>query len=132
MSKITPAKLTLEDFKEQRDWIGPLFSVLNSFTESIVKAFSNQLNVEDNLFQEIKEVKWRNSSGDFPLKFQTKFTANPKGLLPIFLFNNTLSANSTETPKVNWSYSDGMISISSITGLTTDSTYTIRLLLIYG
>ena len=130
--KLTPAKLTLEDFKDQRDWIGPLFSVLNQFTGDIVQAFSNAINIEDNLYQEIKEIKFKNSSQNFPLKFATKFKANPKGILPIYLYNNTLSAYSTQTPQVAWGYADGDVSMTSITGLTADSTYTIRLYVIYG
>jgi hypothetical protein len=132
LSKLIPAKLTLEDFPEQRSWIGPLFSILNSFTGDLVRAFSNQLTVGDNLFQEIKEVKFVNQSGDFPLKFKTKFIANPQGLTPIYLFDNTVNAYSPLTPQVVWSYADGTISISNISGLTANTTYTIRLLLIYG
>lgn len=130
--KLSPAKLTLEDFPKQRDWIGPLFSILNAFTGDIVRAFSNQLNIEDNLYQEIKEYKFKNSTNDFPLKFQTKFNVSPKGMIPIYVFNNTLSTFSTTAPVVVWSFAEGTLSISSITGLTTDSTYTIRFLIFYG
>jgi len=132
MSKIKPAKLTLEDFKEQREWIGPLFSILNGFTGDLVAALNNGLTVEDNLRQEIKEIKFKNSSSDYPVKFKAKFNLNPKGMYPIYFYNNTLSAYSTQTPWVEWSYSDGLISISNVSGLTADSQYTIRLLVVYG
>lgn len=132
MSKLQPAKLTLEDFKEQRSWISPLFSVLNSFTGDIVRAFSNGINVEDNLYQEIKEIKWRSSSGDFPLKFRPKFNVNPKGLFPIYLYNNTLGTYSILAPWIVWTYTNGDVVISDISGLTVGNTYTIRILVIYG
>jgi len=132
MSKLNPAKLTLEDFPKQRDWIGPLFTVLNSFTGDLVGALSNGINVEDNLFQEIREIKWRNSSGDYPLKFRSKFKTNPKGLYPIYLFDHTTNAYSTLQPWVVWSYNEGSILISNISGLTSGTTYTIRLKVEYG
>lgn len=130
--KLSPAKLTLEDFKEQREWIGKLFSVLNAFTGDVVRAFSNQITVEDNLYQEIKEIKFKNTTNDYPLKFRTKFVSSPKGLAAIYLYDETLGAYSTETPQVVWSYSDGQVSISNISGLTASTTYSIRLLVIYG
>ena len=130
--KINPAKLTVEDFKEQQSWITPLFQALNQFTGDVVRAFSNQLSVEDNLFQEVKEIKFRNSSGDYPLKFRTKFTVFPRGILPIYLFDHSTNSFSTLAPWVVWSYSDGQVVISNISGLTPDVTYSIRLNVIYG
>jgi len=130
--RLRPAKLTLEDFQAQKDWIGPLFQVLNGFTEDIVTAFANRLSVEDNLQQEIREIKWINSTTNYPLKFKAKLGTNPQGMTFIYLFNNTLGEYSTQTPTVVWSYESGIISISNISGLTSASTYTIRLLVIYG
>ena len=132
MSKLQPAKLILEDFPKQRDWIGPLFTVLNKFTGDLVLAFSNNLTVEENLYMEIREIRWVNSSGNFPLKFRSKFRTSPKGLHVVYLFNNTLGTYSTQTPWVVWTYNDGEISISDISGLTANSDYTIRLQVIYG
>lgn len=132
MAKINPQKFTVEEFKEQAAWIGKLFSALNQFTGSVVSAFSNNFTIEDNFFQEIKEVKWVNSAQNFPLKFQTKFKARPVGIVPIYLFNNTLGIYSIAAPWVVWNYFDGVVSMSNISGLTADSTYTIRLLVVYG
>jgi len=132
MGKLTPQKFIVEQFQDQASWIGPMFSSLNAFINDVVIAFNNNLNIADNLYQEIKEIKFKNSSVNFPLKFRTKYSVYPKGMIPIFLFNETLSANSGQVPVLTWSYSNGEISISSLTGLTADSTYTIRLLVING
>lgn len=132
MAKINPQKFTLEDFPDQRDWIGNLFSPLNQFLGDVFRSFNNQFTVEDNLFQEIREIKFKNATNNFPYKFRTKFNSTPKGLVPIYLFNNTTSAYATETPLVVWSYADQEINISQISGLTSNSSYTIRLLIIYG
>ena len=83
MSKLTPQRFSVEEFTAQKDWIGKLFSPLNSFTGDIIRAFSNSITIDDNLFQEIKEIKYVNSPTNFPLKFRTKFNSNPRGLMPV-------------------------------------------------
>jgi hypothetical protein len=132
MSKVNPQRFSTEEFPDQEDWIGKLFAPLNQFTGDVVRAFRNALSVEDNLYQEIKEIKWVNSTNNFPLKFTTKFNASPKGLTAIYLYNHTLSAYSTLAPHVVWTYKDGQVVISDISGLTANSTYTIRLWVVYG
>jgi hypothetical protein len=132
MSKLNPQKFTLEDFPEQRSWIGNLFSPLNSFLGDVVRAFNNALTIEDNLYQEIREIKFKNSTNNFPYKFRTKFNSIPKGLLPIYLFNNDTGEYSDESPLVVWSYASNEVSISQISGLTSDVNYTIRVLILYG
>ena len=67
MAKINPQKFTNEDFPDQRDWIGKLFSPLNQFLGDVARAFANKINIEDNLFQEIREISFKNSTNNFPL-----------------------------------------------------------------
>jgi hypothetical protein len=130
--KLTSAKFTLEDFPGQRSWIGKLFSTLNTFTGDVVRAFGNQITIDDNLFQEVKEVKWTNSSTDFPLKFRTKFNSAPRGLSAIYLYDHTDNIFSSQPPWIVWAYADGSVSISDIQGLTVGHNYTVRIHLIYG
>ena len=132
MSKIQPKRFTVEEFQDQKDWIAPLFSSLNQFMQEVAVALGNGLNVADNLQQEIREIKFVNSSTNFPIKFTTKFAINPRGLLPIYVFNNTLGSYSAAAPWLEWSYANGEVSISAISGLTASSTYTIRLLVFFG
>lgn len=132
MSKITPQNLSPEEFPEQQDWISKLFSPLNQFTREVVRAFSNGFSVEDNLFQEIKELGFTAVDGTYPLKFKCKFAVNPRGLTPIYLLNKTTGAYSEQAPWVRWSYADGQIIISDITGMIASNQYIIRLLIVYG
>lgn len=132
MAKINPQKFTNEDFVEQQDWIGKLFSPLNQFLGDVFRAFNNALTIEDNLYQEIREIKFKNSTNNFPYKFRTKFSAIPKGLVSIYLFNNDTGEYSDESPLVVWSYANQEVTISQMTGLTTDVNYTIRVLILYG
>lgn len=135
MGKVTPTKFTVEQFQEQADWIGNLFSGLNIFINDVVINFTNNLTVSDNLYQEIKEIKFQNSAANLPLKFKAKFNAYPKLVYLGYVFNNTLGAYATgltAAPFIEWSFANGEITISSITGLTASSVYTIRIHVIYG
>ena len=132
MAKINPTKFLLEDFQENKGFAEKLFGPLNQFINDVFLSYRNALTIEDNLFQEIKEIKYKNDANNFPLRFKTKFNTLPKGILPIYLFNNTLGTYSTQTPWVVWTYQDGQVVISDISGLTASSTYTIRFLVIYN
>lgn len=131
MGKISPQKFTLESFKDQTSWIGSLLSPLNSFLNDLVIQFSNNFTVEDNLFQEIKEIKFMNSN-DFPLKFKTKFNSNPRGLIMIYLYDDTTSTPAAVSSAINWSYGNNEITITSMSGLTGSTKYIVRFLVIYG
>ena len=132
MALLNPQQFTVESFPEQNSWIGKLFSPLNQLTGDIVRAFRNNLTITDNLFQEIKEIKFVNSSANFPLKFTTKFSQAPLGLFYIYIYNTTDATYSSTAPHLVWSYADNQVSISTITGLTSGKTYTLRVLAIYG
>lgn len=132
MGKLTPQRFTVESFPDQADWIGPLLSSLNSFMNDLVINFNNGLTITDNLFQEIKEISWKNDSVNFPIRFSTKFNKIPQGLNVIYLFNTTDGVYSTAAPWLEWSYSNGQVVISAITGLTASKNYTMRLQVIYG
>lgn len=132
MSKINPTKFLVEDFQDNKGFAEKLFGPLNQFINDVFLSYRNALTIEDNLYQEIKEIKYKNDTNNFPLRFQTKFQVQPKGLLVMYLYNNTLGSYSTAQPWVVWRYSDGQVIISDISGLTASSTYTIRFLVIYN
>lgn len=132
MSKLKPQKFTIEEFQEQKDWIGNLFSPLNSLIQDLVAMFNSNLTVNDNLYQEIKELSFNNDATNFPLRFRTKFLATPKGLSVIYCYDSTSAIMNSSTPWVSWSYKNNEVTISSITNLTASHNYVMRLHLIYG
>jgi hypothetical protein len=132
MAKLNPQQFTLEAFPEQQSWIGKLFSPLNTLTGDIVRAFRNQLSIEDNLFQEIKEIKFIDRPADYPVRFTPKFSNPPLGLSVIYIYNNTTSAYSDSAPHVEWSYDGQQVVISNVGGLAFNNNYTMRLLIYYG
>lgn len=131
MSKLNSQNFTLEGFQDQSSWIGKLFSPLNSFIGQVYNAFQNQITISDNLYQEIKSITFTNEIGNFPIKILLKFNAYPQ-----FVFLGTCIDSDGGLPSVNplmdWSFKDGILSINSISGLTTSSKYTAKLLIIYG
>ena len=132
MSQLKPQRFTVEQFQSQSEWIGDFFSSLNQFTNDVWVAFNNQLTIKDNLYQEIKEIKFVNDSANYPLRFKTKFNAFPQGMLSIYVYNNTLSSFAAVNPVFDWTYLNNEVVINSLTGLTASSTYTIRFWVIYG
>lgn len=132
MSKLKPQKFTLEGFGDQASWIGKLFSPLNQVLNDLVIAFNNGITIEENLYQEIKEIKFKNDSNNFPLRFKTKFSINPKGMLLIYVFDETIGSCSVLFPIVEWNYINGEIVINSLSGLNISTNYTLRFQVIYG
>ena len=134
--QIKPLKFTVEQFQDQAKWIGPFFSALNQLTGDIVLALNGKLTIQDNMYQEVKELKFKNYNlitSTLPLKFKPKYSVNPLGLSVIYLYNDTLKTYSTQAPWLTWSFnSNNEIQINSITGLTTSTSYIMRLLVIYG
>ena len=129
--KLSSKKLSLEDFKEQQQWIGGLLQTINDTLGQLVQLLNNGISIEDNLHQEIKEIKFLNDSTAFPIKFKTKFNTYPKGLQLIYCIDSS-NVDLTSCPFINWSFSNGIITITSITGLTVSRTYTARILVIYS
>lgn len=132
MAQLKPQKFTIESFKDQASWITNLLSPLNQILNDLVMSYSNGLTVSENLYQEIKEITFKNNAGVYPLVFKTKFNANPKGMVLLYNYDNTLNKYATTNPVIEWQFVNGNINITAITGLTSGSSYTVRFLVIYG
>lgn len=129
--KLTPQKFTIEGFQDQSSWIGKLFSPLNNFIAQVYQGFSNNLSIADNLFMEIKSVTFTNETSNFPFSFTTKFNKYPEMVLVDSCIDST-GAYSSVQPLVKWSYANGEMSISSVSGLTASMKYVLKLLIIYA
>lgn len=129
--KLSPRRFTIEEFGEQQNWIGSLLSPINQLVSELFAGLANNITVSENLFQEIKELKFVADSSIYPIRFKTKFNKHPVGLYAIYCKDST-GATSSDTPWISWSFSDGQLTITNITNLTASSSYTLKLLLIYG
>lgn len=130
--QLKPQKFTIEQFQDQASWIGNLFGPLNQLFNDLWISYNNNLSIKDNLFQEIKELSFKNETNSFPLVFRTKFNIFPQGMLQIYLYDKTSSSFAAINPVIDWTFRNNEIVISSISGLTLGHSYTIRFLVIYG
>lgn len=131
--KLTSRKFSTEDFNgPEQSFIAKLIGPLNQLILELVSGLnSNNVTVKDNLFQEIKEIKFLNETITFPIKFKTKFIAAPVGLSVLYC-KDTLGGTASGQPFLDWSYSSQSITIASISNLTLSKTYLMRLHIIYS
>ena len=130
--QITNRKFSVEQFdKDQQAWIGNLLSPMNLLIQQLFAGLTNNITIQDNLFQEVKEVTFVNNTGNFPVNFKTKFNKPPLGLYVLYCVDST-GAMPTSYPWPVWSYANQSVAITSIAGLTANSTYTMRFHVIYG
>ena len=132
MGKISPRKFSLEDFPSAPAWMGAFLSTLNQFIQEVYSGTQNNVTVEDNLYREIKELKFTLDSATYPISFKPKWNVNPKGMAVIYCLASDGTSPSTY-PWISYSMtSKGLIEISAILGLTSGKTYSIRMEIIYG
>lgn len=131
MSKLTPRKLTVEDFPDEQSWIGSLLQPLNDFFSQVYQGWNNGISIEENLHQELRDLKLVVDVKTFPFKVKAKFNTYPKGVVVIYC-QDTAGGAPTTAPWVSWTYSNGQIKITNITGLTVGKTYNLKLHIIYS
>lgn len=128
--KLNSQKFSVEQFQDQKDWIGKLFAPLNNFISQVYAGMNNQLTVSDNLYMEFKSVTFVNETGNFPIRFKTRWNKYPE-MIVVGTCLDSLGGAPSEHPLLTWTFSDQNVIISAISGLTTSSKYTIKFLVIY-
>lgn len=105
---------------------------MNDFIQQVYAGWNNGLTTDENLYREIKELKFTVDTTTYPIRFKPKFAANPKGFNLIY-YRESNGVAFTQVPCINLDIgSGGLVELSSIGGLTNGSTYTLRLEVIYG
>lgn len=128
--KLSSKRFLAEDFKDSPELL-PLLTALNTTLQELQLLNINKVNIEDNLNQEILELKFLNDSVAFPMRVKTKFATTPKGLSCIYC-QATDGTTASNTPWFTWSFANQLLTISSMTNLTSNKTYNIRLHIIYS
>lgn len=129
--KLSPRRFTVEEFADQQSWIGNLLSPLNQTIQELFSGMNNNITVSENLYQEVKELKFTVDATTYPLRFKTKFNKQPVGLHVLYC-KDSAGGTSSNTPWITWSFADGLMTITNITNLTNSLNYTVRILVIYG
>lgn len=75
MSKVSPfSSFRLEDFPDQRDWIGKLFLQLNSVLQEVTGALNGKVSYGDNVTAFTKAISGETLSLPQVFKLETAFT----------------------------------------------------------
>lgn len=129
MARIPPlARLQLEDFPKQTEWIGRLLEPLNSFFERVTSALNKSLTITDNFLGAIKTVEL---NGTWPVKVAWELPQRPVTVLvgQIVRSDNT-AFTLTDAVQVQWTFNqNGQLQINGVTGVTPSSgtKYTVTL-----
>lgn len=131
-------RLVVEDFPEQKKWIGPMFNVINRFITVAVQALNGGIIFEANITgqEQVFDFVYSSATASFPKRMNWKLAEKPRALSVVEAYAQTSST--TRTPVIivaAWEFADdGTVSISSFVqistsgaaALTVGTRYTIR------
>lgn len=88
-------KLIIEQFPNQRDWIGPMFSVVNKFIADVISTINGAIEFEKNIQGQEFEFDFvaKASGASFPQGFQWTRVNQPKALSVVAAYENASPAN---------------------------------------
>ena len=126
-------ELKVEDFPEQKGWIGKLFYVMNRFIRSTVQAINGGIEFEKNItgVQKDLEFEYISNAVTFPVGFQWSLNLRPAAL-------SVVLATKDKAPVAlvaAWEYTaEGLVQITdlsectagAIAALTANSRYLVR------
>jgi hypothetical protein len=117
MARIPSIKrLLVEDYKDQKGWIGDLLQPLNTFMEQTTAALNSQLTVRDNLSAQIAKVKV--TEGSVPVYVKVSLSEIPQG---VFVSNvrDIKGKGFDSAVAITWEYSHEtqQVKINNIFGL---------------
>jgi len=119
MSKIrATTRLTIEDFPEQKSWIGKLISPINDFITQGIQVMNGGVNFTDNIFgkDHLFDFTYQSDSVSLPIGFQWLFNMSPKSLIVVSATEDTDPVNIA----VAWELTpEGIVQLTSIVRFTT-------------
>lgn len=100
----TTQRLRVEDFPDQKDWIGKLVSPLNDFLTQAIKILNDGLQFTDNFIgkEHVFDFEYQSDVLSFPTGFLWTIAANPKAL-------SVVAATEDDDPvnvAVSWQFTD--------------------------
>lgn len=110
-------RLTLEEFPDQKDWIGPLISYINDLGTQTINILNDGIIFPDNYVgkDHVFEFVYQSDAITFPIGFQWNFLTPPGSLV-------VASATEDFNPvnvSVSWKYTDtGLVQLVSVVRFT--------------
>lgn len=109
--------LKVEDFPEQKSWIGKLISPINDFINQSIKIINDGIIYPDNFVGKDTVLKFTYQSDalSFPLTYQWPLLIKPKALICVAATEDGLPF----IPALSWQFNqDGAIEITQVVRLT--------------
>lgn len=93
-------RLIVEDFPEQKDWIGKLFYVVNRFITEVIAALNGNIVFEQNITgqEHLFDFKYVSDAVSFPLEFKWNLSVKPKAFDIVAATVET--STTSETPMI--------------------------------
>lgn len=135
MAKLPTQKyISREDLKEAPAWIERLLYPINSFMQSVAQALQKNLTFEENIACAVKEYRFQTPATyptDMPfIRFSTDMKRKPRGLILLKVGLYAAEAEPTGEATVSWAESEGVVTITAISGLAASKDYIARFLVI--
>ena len=115
--------LTIEQFPEQKDWIGRLFYVVNGFIQDAIAQINGNLVFGENItgYENEWEFEYVDDATSLPLEFKWKGSQQPKALYLVYAYESTpTTVGAPVALGVGWIYTaEGKVAITSVVKLTT-------------
>lgn len=125
-------KIKREDLKDAPPWINYLIDPLNGFMESVYQALSSNITFQDNVLSFVKEITYDTPStypsGVANITFINTLKVRAIGVVVAQAYVKNAYTPVAGPVYVPWIESNGNIVVSTITGLSASTSYTIRLL----
>ena len=124
-------KILKEDLKDSPSWVNPLLEVVNSFMENVYQTLNRNISFQDNINSQIKLITIKTTSSYptmEPVEFASTLKTKPIGCLVLQAYEKTTMA--PVNAAIAWNEINGVITITSVSGLSASSSYVVRLLVI--
>ncbi len=109
-------RLVIEQFPEQKEWIGKLFLVINEFITDVISSINGNLLFGENVSGQEHELEFTyvNDATTFPQAFRWKLSKPPKALVVCAATEQDFPASASEIIFLcSWIYrDDGHIAIT--------------------
>lgn len=124
-------RFLVEDFPDQKDWIGKLFSPLNSFLRGVYQLLNKGLTFEENIAAQIHTSAFNNNTAEFPIIFKYTLGTSPTGCIVVSASDTSTSPSSLGAVFPTWEYDsvNNQIRITALTGLVTEHSYKVTFLI---
>ncbi len=126
-------KILREDVKEAPSWINGIIGPVNSFMESTYQSLNKNLTLQDNLASFTKEITYTTPStypsGVATVEFNNQLRTKPIGNWVLQAFDKATYTPAPGPVYIPWVEDNGVIMVSTITGLEANKTYLIRMVI---